>query len=369
VRAGPRESKSRFGRSRCRASRAGGCHAIATLPRKRRGTSRITVVDVARLAKVAQSTVSLYFREPKRVAPETAARIREATDRLGYVPNPAAMGLAAARSRIVGVVVPTLLSAFFAGSLERLQEDLGHEGYQVIVGHTGYDETTEERLVRAALSWSPAAMVLTGLHRSPAVRAALGDIEAPVIEMWELGGAAIDTVVGFSHESIGARMFGHLYERGARTFGFLAARMALDRRAAKRARGFVAEAERRGCPVDVFEDADHAAAPDVGGRLAARALASRPAIDALACSNDFLALGALFEAQRRAIPVPDRLKLIGFGNLNFTGSTVPALSTVAPPAREIGALVAKIVLERLRGEGARGAVHDLGFELIARGTT
>ncbi|MCZ8122374.1 MAG: LacI family DNA-binding transcriptional regulator [Magnetospirillum sp.] len=336
--------------------------------RSRRGTSRITIVDVARLSGVAQSTVSLHFRDPKRVAPETAARIREASDRLGYVPNPAAMGLAASRSRVVGVVVPALTSAFFAGSLEALQEDLAHEGYQALVGHTGYDDATEERLVRAALSWSPAAIVLTGLYRPPAVRALLQSIDAPVIEMWELGSEAIDTVVGFSHEAIGERMFAHLYARGARRFGFLGARLAVDRRAAKRARGFVAAAENRGCPVAVFEDPAHAAAPDIGGRLAGRAIDAGGRIDGLACSNDLIALGALFEAQRRRVAVPKELKIVGFGNMNFAGSTVPPLTTIAPPAREIGALVAKIVLDRLRGETERGQMHDLGFELLDRGT-
>ena len=77
--------------------------------RKRRGTSRSTVVDVARLAQVAQSTVSLFFREPSRVSKETAGRIRAASDELGYLPNPAEMSLATARSRVVGVVLPSLV--------------------------------------------------------------------------------------------------------------------------------------------------------------------------------------------------------------------------------------------------------------------
>jgi LacI family gluconate utilization system Gnt-I transcriptional repressor len=336
--------------------------------RKRRGTRRSTVVDVARRAEVAQSTVSLYFREPKRVAPETAARIKEAADALGYIPNPAAMGLAAARARVVGVIVPSLVSAFFAGTLETLQEDLAHEGYAVTVGHTDYDEATEERLVRAALSWSPAAVVLTGLHHNPATRALLAGAGAPVIEVWELGRRPIDTLVGFSHEAVGRAMFDHLAAKGARRHAFLAARLGHDRRAAARARAFVAAAKAAGHDVWLYEGPERVAAPDIAGRLAAKALTEHPEIDALACSNDLMALGALFEAQRREMSVPGRLRLIGFGNLNFAGSTVPPLTTIAPPAREIGSLVARLIVDRLRGGSDARRVYDLGFALIERGT-
>lgn len=337
--------------------------------RKRRGTSRSTVVDVARLAQVAQSTVSLFFREPSRVSKDTAMRIRAASDELGYLPNPAAMSLATSRSRVVGVVLPSLVSTFFASTLETLQQDLAHEGYQVIVGHTDYDDAVEEQLVRTALSWSPAAIVLTGLHHSRTTRALLANAGTPVIEMWELGGRPTDTLVGFSHAAIGEAMFNHLHERGARSVAFLSARLAVDRRAAARARAFAEAGERVGCRVLLVDEPDHAPAPDVGGHLFAKALAAQPHLDAVGCSNDLMALGMMFEAQRRGLKVPDRIKLIGFGNLNFAASTVPPLSTIAPPGREIGALVARLVIARLRGDRDTCRVHDLGFELIARGTS
>ena len=113
------------------------------------------------------------------------------------------MSLATARSRVVGVVLPSLVCTFFASTLETMQHDLAHEGCQVIVGHTDYDDGVEEQLVRPALSWSPAATVLTGLHHSRATRTLLANAGTPVIEIWELGGRPTDTLVGFSHAAIG----------------------------------------------------------------------------------------------------------------------------------------------------------------------
>ena len=79
-----------------------------------------------------------------------------------------------------------------------------------------------------------------------------------------------------------------------------------------------------------------------------------------------LALGALFECQRQGVAVPDRLRLCGFGDLDFTAASVPTLTTVRPPRREIGRHVADLLLARFAGEGGRSEVADLGFELIAR---
>ena len=95
----------------------------------------------------------------------------------------------------------------------------------------------------------------------------------------------------------------------------------------------------------------------------------RPAIDAVVFSNDLLALGALFEAQRRGVAVPGRVALIGFGGLDFGRNSVPALSTITPPRREIGDHVAEQILARIEGRAEPPGRVDLGFELIAREST
>ena len=66
---------------------------------------------------------------------------------------------AAASSRAVSVIVPSIRNAFFAETVSTLQAELGKEKIQVLLGHTEYSEREEENLVRAALSWSPAAIV------------------------------------------------------------------------------------------------------------------------------------------------------------------------------------------------------------------
>ena len=328
---------------------------------------QVTIMDVAKLANVSPSTVSLYLRKPENVSPASSHIIARAIDTLGYVPNLVAGGLAAASSRVVSIVVPSVRNAFFAETVSALQTELAAEGLQVLLGHTEYDEASEEALVRTALSWAPAAIVLTGLGHSEATRHLLKSTGIPVVEMWELGGEPLDMAVGFSHPQVGAAAAQHLLSKGRRNLAFLGARMQEDRRAAQRAAGFE-EACAKSCTI-----VNHpgAAMVDAGAILLDRALRQNPGLDGLACSNDLIALGVIFECQRRGIAIPQSLAVIGFGDLDFSGSCVPSLTTIRPSGDLIGREAARLILDRIKGLNGNPTpcVIDTGYVLVERRST
>lgn len=338
--------------------------------RRRKGQQRITLSEVAALADVSPSTVSLYLRKPDAVSPKRAHRVAEAIETLGYVPNLMAGGLAASSSRIVSIIVPSIRNAFFAETVTSIQTALGSEGLQVLLGHTEYSEAQEEALVRAALSWAPAAIILTGLNHSAGTRALLKDSDVPVVEMWELGEPVINIAVGFSHEAAGAAAARHLIDRGRRNIVYVGARLHEDRRAARRAEGCANELAGAGMKGDRVIRHPAAATVDAGALLLGRALQQDPTIDALVCSNDLVALGVLFEAQRKGIAVPERLAVIGFGDLGFSASCNPPLTTIRPFGDFIGLEVSRLILENLRAAPVRpGTSVDTGFLLIERRST
>jgi LacI family gluconate utilization system Gnt-I transcriptional repressor len=335
--------------------------------RTRRKQRRPTMSDVASQAEVSPSTVSLYLRKPGSVSLAAGQSIQRAIDQLNYLPNQVAGGLAAASSRAVSVIVPSIRNAFFAETVSALQTELGKEKVQVLLGHSEYNAREEENLVRAALSWSPAAIVLTGLHHTLATRKLLKAAQTPVVEIWELGEKPIDMAVGFFHRQIGEAVAHHLLARGRRRIAFLAARLQEDRRAAERADGFAAavKADRRG---DAFRFTHPApASVEVGASLLAQAIAAVPDLDAIACSNDYLALGALFECQRRGIAIPEQLALVGFGDMNFSSCCNPALTSVRPSGDIIGTETARLILEHMSGNHRNaGCVVDTHFRLLHR---
>jgi LacI family gluconate utilization system Gnt-I transcriptional repressor len=310
--------------------------------RVRRGMERVTMMDVARHSGVSASSVSLFLRKPEAVSAKIAPRIAAAIEKLGYVPNYVAGGLAAAGSRVVSVIVPSLRNAFFSETVSALEKNLSRNGLQTLVGHTEYSLEQEERLVRAALSWAPAAIVLTGNDHTDGTRNLLLKTATPVVEMWELPDAPIDCAVGFPHEEVGRAMARHFIARGYENVAFLGARLDEDTRAASRARGFMEEMREAGCKAQLISDP--APASTATGARMLDAIGND--VRAVACSNDIVALGVLFEAQKRDLTIPDRLAVAGFGDLDFAANCVPPLTTIRPQAEQIAETVANCILNR-----------------------
>ena len=329
------------------------------------------MTEVASRAAVSPSTVSLYIRRPDAVSAATGQAIDRAIRALNYVPNMVAGGLAAATSRIVSVIVPSVRNAFFADTVESLQNELGKVGMQVLLGHAEYSLEVEEALVRAALSWSPAAIVLTGLSHSLTTQRLLQAGPTPVVEIWELGDKApLDMAVGFHNDQVGALAARHLLDRGRQRLAFLGARMQEDRRAAQRAGGFVSTARDEGAHRSTVLSHPSPASAQVGAMLLAQALERWPDLDGVACSNDHVALGVLFECQRRKVAVPVDLAVVGFGDLSFASASLPALSTIRPAGDLIGAEAARLIIERIGGNGnAAGQAIDTRFVLLERQST
>ena len=317
--------------------------------RGRRSTQRTTMSDVARVAGVSPSTVSLFLRDPDAVSARRRAAVQRAIDALGYVPNRMAGALAAASTRVVGVIVPSLVNSFFSETVSTLQVALMAQGYQILIGHTEYDPAREEELVRTFLSWSPSGIVLTGLGHSRATRRMLEASSVPVVEMWETGPQPIDLMVGFSHADVGRLQARHLIERGCTRIAYLGAQLGLDARAAQRAQGYsdVLNAHTGLTAPDIAEA--RAQSASAGADAFAALIARRPDLDGVVFSNDILALGALMEARRRGIDIPGRVRMIGFGGLDFASAEVADLSTIDPPRRAIAEHVAQMLLARFDG--------------------
>lgn len=336
--------------------------------RGRRGAGGITLRDVAKLAGVAPITASRALNTPAAVSPEVLRKVREAVERTGYVPNMLAGGLASSKSRLVAAVVPTIAGPVFQETVQSLTEALAEQGYQLMLGQSGYQNSREDALLETIIGRRPDGVVLTGIMRSADGRRRLLASGIPVVETWDLTPTPIDMLVGFSHEQIGAAVAEFLQERGRRRVGSIHGN---DERAVRRHRAFSDTARKLGICAPDREQAPEAvvAAPTTlgSGRTALRELLARhPDIDAVFCSSDVLALGVLTEAQASGIKVPQQLAVIGFGDFTYARDLHPALTTVRIDGTGIGRKAAQFIIERASGRTVAEPIHDIGFSIIER---
>ena len=335
----------------------------APAKRLRRGSGAVTLHDVARLAGVAPITASRALNTPAQVSAELLKKVNDAVAATGYVPNRLAGGLASTRSRLVAAVVPTLSGPVFLETIQALTSELAQAGYQLMLGQSGYHGSREDALLEAIIGRRPDGIVLTGILHSDQGRRRLLASGIPVVETWDLSPTPIDMLVGFSHPLVGEAVACHLHRKGRRHLAVVAGD---DPRAQRRVQAFSQAAQALGLPA-VAEAVVPAPTTLGSGRQAlAQLMARHPEVDAVFCSSDLLALGVLTQARVMGLDVPQRLAVVGFGDLDFAADSAPALTTVHINGAGIGAQAARFIIGRAEGQPVPQPVVDIGFRLVER---
>jgi LacI family gluconate utilization system Gnt-I transcriptional repressor len=333
-----------------------------------RATGRVTLVDVAALAKVSPITVSRALRGERAVASDLIERVKAAADKLGYTPDPAARALASRHSDHVAVLIPMLSNNLFVDVLESIQKTLRHAGYQTLIGITHYDTREEEQLLREQLQHRPAGILVTGLDRSDAARTLIEKSGIPCVHMMELAQSPEVNSVGFSQTQAAIALTEHLLQRGRQRIAFAAAQ--LDPRTMQRLDGWrkAIKAAKRYDKALTYTNKS-ASSMALGGQMLAEILKNDPEVDAIFFCNDDLAQGALLAAQRLKIKVPQQLAIVGFNDLTGSDLIGPGLTTIRTPRAEIGQAAAHMLLALMREEDVPTPSVDVGYELMVRGST
>ncbi|MNM41677.1 HTH-type transcriptional regulator GntR [compost metagenome] len=171
--------------------------------------------------------------------------------------------------------------------------------------------------------------------------------------------------VGFSQQQAGAAAARHLLDRGCQRLAFIAAQ--LDPRVMQRADGFrqaLVEAGRFAPELQVLSP--QPSSIGLGGELFAQLLAQHGDVDGIFFCNDDLAQGAVLEALRLGIQVPQQVAIVGFNDLPASAHMVPRLTSIRTPRAAIGRCAAQALLGLLDGKRSTPHNQDLGFELVVR---
>ncbi|SFN54569.1 LacI family DNA-binding transcriptional regulator [Variovorax sp. OV329] len=325
-------------------------------------TKAATLHDVAKAAGVSLITASRALSNPGVVSEKTIAKVREAVDATGYIPNLLAGGLKSKRSLMVAGIVPALAVSQFLPTVQTLTGELAAAGYQLILGQTNYDADVEEQVLNTMIGRQPDGIVVTGLVQSQKARDRLRQSRIPVVETWDLSERPIDMLVGFSHIKVGGALGGYFLGKGWKHIGIASGD---DHRARMRRDGFETTLGRK-VPTALVPAPSSL---ELGRKALGELLEMDPKLQAVCCSSDQLAQGVLVEALARGLRVPQDLAICGFGNADFSAHTVPSISTVHVDGPEIGRLAARLIIDRCRGEAVSQPIVDVGFRLIERQTT
>jgi LacI family transcriptional regulator len=308
--------------------------------------------DVAERAGVSTATVSRVLNHNTSVQPELAERVRRAADDLGFVLNRNARRLRTHRSEILAMLIPDVENPFFTG-VTRAVEDLAHDrGFSVVLCNTDEEPGREAEYLRVAVEEPVGGIIL--VPSNPPVSSKLTrDHGVPIVcvdrasQNPHIESAVLDNVAGATQATTA------LLDAGYQRIACLTGPTRIET-AVQRAQGWAsAICARTGCDPDATLLYHGAYTTEAGEAAAQRLLATSNPPDAFFAANNKLGLGIL-RVLSRAGRLPPSVGLAAMGEIPFLPSEEAGLVIVPLPARELGQVAARLLLDRIAHPDAPG---------------
>jgi len=332
--------------------------------------TRLTILDIARRARVSPAAVSHVINEhPAHVGEATRRRVKRVIALLGYRPLGVATSLRRRRTKTLGLVICDAASALFAPVVRGVETVARREGYQVLLVNA--EGTAAEREALAALAAHPVEGIIfmstSAKQANRHLNEGAGGIPIAVINRY---GVSRRLTQILWDDRAGTRIaVEHLVQLGHARIGFIAGpgsggvpRLSANRRL----EGFQTALRHAGLPCDrrMIVPGDYSVEAGVQGAERLCRLPQRPT--AILAANDTMAMGALRGIVRAGLRCPEDVAVVGIGDPPFMAFAHPPLTTVALPVEEAGARAAECVLDQLREGRTAPRAEILPCRLLVR---
>ncbi|NOH96584.1 DNA-binding transcriptional regulator CytR [Vibrio sp. 99-70-13A1] len=327
-----------------------------------------TMKDVAQLAGVSTATVSRALMNPEKVSSSTRKRVENAVLEAGYSPNSLARNLRRNESKTIVTIVPDICDPYFTEIIRGIEDAAVEHGYLVLLGDSGQQKKRETSFVNLVFTKQADGMLLLGTDHPfdlskpeqknlpPMVMACefAPDLELPTVHIDNLTSAfeAVNYLTQLGHKRIG------------QISGPTSATLCQFRQ-----QGYQQALRRAGITMNSAHSTVGDFTFEAGAQSIRQLLALPEPPTAIFCHNDAMAIGAIQEAKKLGLRVPQDLSVVGFDDIKFAQYCDPPLTTISQPRYEIGRQAMLMMLDVLKGNDVQAGSRLLETELIVRGST
>lgn len=312
---------------------------------------RTSLKDLAQILGVSIPTVSRALKNSPEISRELCIKAQKLAKEMNYHPNPFAMSLRKNTPRTIGVIVPDIVTHFFASILSGIEDTAIANGYFVIIttSHESYDH--EKRNIENLVNMHVEGIIgcLSQETTDYAHWLSLDDMNMPLVLFDRVCMPdRFSTVVADGVYS--AQMATqHLLDHGSKRIAFIGGANHLDI-VRKRKHGYLEALRENKIPIEKdlvvcrkidFEE----------GKIATEILLSLPEPpDAILAMNDTLAFAAMEVIRNHNLRIPQDIALIGYTDEQHANYVVPRLSAVSHQTYKMGEAACQMLIDKIKGD-------------------
>jgi DNA-binding LacI/PurR family transcriptional regulator len=316
------------------------------------GKRHISLKDLARELNVSISTVSRALKDHPDISPEMRERVKQLAAFYHYSPNPLAMGLLKQETRMIGVIVPDLVTHFYASIISGIESFAKEKDYFILIASSGESVQKEKESIENLLKARVEGFIICLSQETKETDhfEILLEQDIPLVFFDRVCLQGHVSCVTADNEEAACKITRHFYEQGYRRIAFISGPSHLNI-SKERSSGYLKGL--RACNLKID--------PDLIGQCSLNYESARKAMerllnlseppDAVFGINDTVAFAAMKEIKQTGLHIPDDIGLVGFTDEFHSTVVDPQLTSVTHPTFKMGRKAAELFFERIENAG------------------
>ena len=330
----------------------------------------VSLKDLATELNVSISTVSRALRNHPEISQEMIRKVQDLARVRNYTPNPLAMGLLRQETRMIGVIVPDLVTHFFSSVISGIEYVAKQNGYYILISSSSESYEKEVESVRNLLNTRVEGLIVCLSQETSAYDHfdVLVNNEIPLVFFDRVCRTdEVPSVVADNTEAA-RQVTRHFYENGCRRIAYINGPEQLSI-SKLRYEGYLQGL--KDCHLSFDEElvAQCNMSPEDASVATRKLLRLKNHPDAIFGINDTVIFAAMREIKQFGLTIPTDVALVGFTGEFHSTVVEPSLTSVTHPTFEMGKEAARLFFERIKNPAAPPQQVVMETSLVIRNSS
>ncbi len=330
---------------------------------------KCTLKDLAKLLDLAVSTVSKAINNSPEISESTRERVQNMALLYNYTPNKSAQNLKSKRTKTIGVIVPDLLSHFFAMAIHGIETEANSKGYKIIICLSNDSKEKESESIKTLINGSVDGLIIS-LSKEAQITGDYDHFQEalkydfPIVLFDRTFEKIICDKISINDQLAAKEATEHLLKTGCQNIIFLSTIYGTSV-GEKRKMGYLDGIKDTGIKSCILNIENY----NSFEKLLLEQL-QKIEVDGIVAADELSAITTIKYALKNSYKIPEDISVIGFTNGILAENYVPSLTVVEQQAKEQGTIAASTLINRLDKKIPSEPIHlILKTSLIQRQST